>query len=411
MARLIRVLSGVAGGLALAGLATLNLIDQWAVYDRVLVLPISFGPDHSSGMAEVALGRNDLASATRLATAALQRQPLDERAARVLGTVALIRGDLRTGDRWMRFAGERGWRDPVTQLYWGRVALAGGAVDIAAQRADAVLRGQSAQGPSRAEAFSILRGLEGTAPGRAAILARLREQPAWAAGYLPVVAGLDRQGIQNRLALLSATTRRRIAVSPVTFTQLQWSLLNARQFATALDVCHAIAPSCEAGRINNGGFTNFDLSLERGPFDWTPIPSSAIELDLVGGEGGHGSALRVTSSAPVSTPIIRQFVMLSPGNWRIRGIAAGAHSPAPLFAEIACLPTGSATARPFPTKVGWFAIEVTISAGCTAQLLQLDLASSESTAPGGASILLDNIAATRTGPAERQSRAIVPGSR
>ncbi len=136
--------------------------------------------DASLGSAAIRhIANENFVMAEEVATKALVRSPLEPGRSGALGTARLALGKYGPADQAFRVSGQLGWRDPLTQLYWQRSALARGEYDVAAERLDALLR----DNPAQARSPELFMGLTDTAEGQRALARRLALSPGWAGAY------------------------------------------------------------------------------------------------------------------------------------------------------------------------------------------------------------------------------------
>ncbi|HEY6816341.1 MAG TPA: hypothetical protein VI168_12435 [Croceibacterium sp.] len=133
-----------------------------------------------SAAADQASAKNDVATAERLARAALVRMPRDVRALRVLGLASSSRGHHLLGSELLLRAGTLSWRDPTVQLWLVYAALEQRNFTTAAQRLDAVLRLSLLPRDMLRQAHQIVQIPE----MRTQMVERLGEEPTWRRDFM-----------------------------------------------------------------------------------------------------------------------------------------------------------------------------------------------------------------------------------
>jgi len=218
-----------------------------------------------------ALGRDAAAGlmanpeqAAARARAGLKVAPLDAVAIRTLALASESRGKAADSFALMTAAGALGWRDEITQLWLYDRALQSGEVDVAMQRADALLRLNAMP----AEFFVILRDIARKDAANAALARQLSEAPPWRAAFFAGAAKLRPEELpaQERLLVRLASTR-----TPPSPAELRGFLSRA---ATVEGYAKAHALWIRFGGnplLHDGGFENSaDVIASRGsgPFEW-----------------------------------------------------------------------------------------------------------------------------------------------
>ena len=363
---MIRVARAVGWALLLAGAAWLcvwSAVDRLAGQGALLHGPASLltGGQATLARAWQALGGGHPVEARQLAFRALRRRGVDAAALRTAGLAAIATGDNRAGDRLMRLAGTAGWRDVPTQLYWAQVAIDAGALEVAAERLDAVRR---ASPPSSALGADLLRRLELTPAGRAALVRRLATPGnQWLAPYLQRTSGLGEPALQARLLL--AALAARAGLDRAALDGVGWSLIARGR------------PDLAARLLQPGADLSFapDDAAKPGPFAWAI--AAAAGLDARVERQGRATLLHVQASGPAVLPIATRLVRLSAGVTRLEVGVRGARTDLPVLVTLECVGGGAAAAAPVAGARERVSYWLSVPPGCATQRLGLAVAGEE----------------------------------
>ncbi len=358
----------VGAALIVAGTAAGSAFDRQA---RRAPLPGDLRPGFgwltAQADTQASLNRDDPAAALSDAKRLVRRDPADAEALGKLGTAALDAGDDALAYRAFAVSGTLGWRDASTQFYWLAAALAGGAMPIAVDRADALLR----VGTPVADLDEQLTRIEASAQGRTLLATRLRDGVPWATAYLLSMVGDDNQVRADRAATLA-----RAGVPKGRDCTVIGYRISGLVGAEAIDAGYRLgrAAGCvdavsTTGRLAlpfGGGLGNV--------FDW----SLAGDADLASGvdvpPGGKNSdTLWVESAAGIDIVAAQRLLLLQPGRYRITASvrdAEGAPSQG-ADARLACVGGAAGAATDLIDAAGTFAIP---AQSCQAQMLTIHVA-------------------------------------
>lgn len=352
---------GLGGAVALP-----SALDRLSAEGAVIepVEPLLTGTHGLGARAWLALARGNAVSAVALAGRAVERQPLNQTALRTLGLALAARGDGEAADRALRAAGELGWRDPVTQLYWADVAARAGEVDVAAERYDAVLRnGQF----GRDRAVAGLRALERTPVGRRALIERMDDPSDWQPAYLMNVEGLNGEALAARVALLRSVQRRRRPLDDAALSRLAGALLGAKREGAALAVAALLPRSSPFAFVPDGA--------AGGPFRWALQPAGGLDLRVEG--AGAATTLIASPTAGVLTPLATLSIKASRADRVVGFPIEGARTDRPLVLNVGCGAASAGTAvPPLASEPGRVRLRLP-GAACAIQQLVLSVPSAE----------------------------------
>ncbi|MGN6500221.1 MAG: hypothetical protein ACTHKM_08735, partial [Tsuneonella sp.] len=235
------------------------------------------------------------------------------------------------GDKAFRVAGQLGWRDVPTQLSWMQVSIATGDWDIAAERADAVLR----LDPKQADDPRIVGPFEDNPKGRAALIARMASNPPWVAAYLRPSPDTPVDRLEKRAVVLSEMTG---AAKPSCDLAAPFAarLAAAHQVAQAFAIWRRNCPAAGAALIRDPSFAAADAAPTV-PFEWRLVSSGSVTVTPA--DDGKGLAIATRASFP--REFARQLLVLRPGayrlSWREQGSSPAA--AARIITSEGCYPT------------------------------------------------------------------------
>lgn len=348
--------------LANAGVAVASGLDRLAARGAgALALPL--GPFAAQGhtlRAQVALQARDYGRAEAAARTAVAQAPVDPMNAGALGAALLAQGDLQAADKAFRAAGQMGWREPFTQAYWMRVAIATGDWDIAAQRADAVLRID----PSQTGNPQIVGPFEQAPAGRAALLVRMRESPGWLKSYFLLPPEAPLETLASRADLLVALGRER-TVPCDTVAPFAAGLARAGPVARAHSAWIA---HCKAGKRSLLNDASLAAAEPRPavPFAWQLVPSGSLTLRR------NADGIEVENSASFPRSFARQLLVLPAGEYRLSWLETkGTAEEARVVPTIGCAADRGARLDPEPIGGGRFAASFNAGTGCEGLWLTL----------------------------------------
>lgn len=327
-----RLIAGAAL-LAFAGVSVASGLDRMGAANPALALavPAPFAAEAPAALATIALYRQDFAQTETLARQSLAHAPLEPGTAGLLGAGLVGQGKWKAGDKAFRVAGQLGWRDVPTQLYWMQVSIATGDWDIAAERADAVLR----LDPKQADNPRIVGPLEDNPKGRSALIARMAGNPPWVAAYLRPSPDTPVDRLEKRAVVLSEMTG---AAKPSCDLAAPFAarLAGAREVAQAFGIWRRSCPAAGAGLIRDPSFAAAD-ALPPVPFEWRLASSGSVTV----APAEDGKGLAITTRASFPREFARQLLVLPPGSyrlsWREQGAIPG--SPPRVIPSLGCYQT------------------------------------------------------------------------
>ncbi|RZA13437.1 MAG: hypothetical protein EOP02_28365, partial [Proteobacteria bacterium] len=278
--------------------------------ERLVPPPLRYQADRSA--AAIALASGQPALALQYASKAVRSDPGSAEALALLGSARLAAGDTTGADATFRVAAQRGWRNPMTQLYWFEMAMNAGDIRLAALRADALLR----TAPSLAVSGEILAPLEATEDGRAAIAQRLAERPVWLSAYFRTHWQMEPSTL-----LTKSDVATRLANLGVRDCELLYGL-TARMLSKGMqrEAVSLWRSSCNARfekGLSDGNFTDLANEDRRSPFGWQRHLSGDVEVSLTDGGANGGSMVLAQNSSPATKLILSQAIDVEPGTYLV----------------------------------------------------------------------------------------------
>ena len=263
----------------------------------------------SGGALDLVQGR--LGAARDKAMRAILADPMDAAASSGLGLARLKLHDGVAAEAAFRVAGQLGWRDKTTQLYWMALSAASGAFPLAAQRADALLR----QDSRLREQPRLLAPLEATSAGRKALAARLAPRPAWFGDYWNKLYLLDPGQLANRARVLDEPALRPPIMACADVRTMAVSLVKS-DLARSRSILQRYCPRRGGVLLSDGGFEEAQLS-NTAASGWQFTGEGGLDVRIEQGAGPGGRAVAVTSALPMRRVFASQALALEPGRYRV----------------------------------------------------------------------------------------------
>ena len=336
--------------------------------------------DSSDAVAQLAryrLRTRDPSGAARLAKKALQLSPLN---APALTTFALAMDAQRqqaVAGRAMTLAGQRSWRDLVTQIWLFRRDLLAADFKDAFDHADALMR----RVPAPPAPVLRLLALAARNPTAIDPLAeRLAANPGWRQFFFVYLGAYEKPPATDVTGQLLTRLQAGPPASRPTDEEIGFylaALAVQGKFQEAEAAWRQLTPGARAGYVHDG---DFERPARTTPFDWwlnSGVGWTASIADSP--DPTHGRALRIDYDG-VSKPIaLRQLVVLPPGGYRLSGrmLDAGDGGSAGFAWRVICFGAADPLAKaPSPAGAAgqWhtFSADFVVPASnCPAQLLDL----------------------------------------
>ena len=333
----------------------------------------------SGGALDIAGGRS--VAARDKATRAILADPMDAAASSGLGLAQLKLHEGVAAEAAFRVAGQLGWRDKTTQLYWMALSAASGAFPLAAQRADALLR----QDSRLREQPSLLAPLEATGEGRKALATRLAQRPAWSGDYWYKLHLLDPDQLANRALMLDEPALRPPAMACADVRAIAVSLAKS-DLARSRSILQRYCARRGGVLLTDGGFEAAHLS-NTSASGWQFTGEGGLDIRFESG-GSAGKTVVVASTLPMRQVFASQALELAPGryrvSWRMPGKAVG------IALRLTCQQNAGEFLKAAPTGRDRLAATTEIGADCPLQWLDLAVD------PGAGPVTVDDVKVERT---------------
>lgn len=282
---------------------------------------ISLVPNEAAALDELAqqqlIGPDpDIDAARAYAEAALKANPLDDRALVMLGFIADRKGDRKSADAIAKLAGERSWRNPVTQLWLFQRNVRDGEFASAMMHADAMMR---VNGNNQALLFRTLAAFVMDDRTIGPLVATLETSPPWRQGFLRNVSAslADETRLRKLFSLLTQSK------SPPTKEELSpylSRLVKDGNYIEAHQIWLATLPPAERTSDVHPYNADFTEPLDGMPFNWVLASSAGSDIQIVKPEGFKRPVLQIQFSGARIKPIeVGQLMLLAPGRYRLSG--------------------------------------------------------------------------------------------
>lgn len=257
------------------------------------------------------------ARVAELATRVLKAEPLNSNAIRALGFVNDLQGRMDDARRFMEVAVRRSMHDEEAR-YWLLVdALRQQNIDLALTQLDLFYRGFARARPRILTAFAALADHP---QGQAAMIEALKADPPWRNRFLrtyPANTKDDRNPMQIIVALRAAGQE----IGDDIIHAFGNALVRKRKFNEAYYLWLQSLPSDRLQNLPLLYNGDFELPIEREPFNWRLGNARGAVTEIAPNETGEGSVLQLLFFGErVAYAHTRQFLMLTPGQYRLTGL-------------------------------------------------------------------------------------------
>lgn len=265
-------------------------------------------------------GDRDRREVTRLAVAALRRDPTAVAAAATLGIVAGTRGDMAGVRRSFGYAEALSRRDLSTQLWGIEDAVARGDVAAALRHYDIALR-TARTAPELL--FPILSSAIADPAIRRELIRTLAQRPAWSDAFIYYVAN-EGPRPDATTALFLGAARHGVRISRESRASVIKLLVSRGQMAAAWSYYAATQPGADRRSSRDPKFLG-DPTLAT-VFDWNPLDDAGVTASIQAGDAGGAFTFSVPSS--IGGPLLRQAQLLPAGRYRLTGHSVDVDQPA-----------------------------------------------------------------------------------
>ena len=308
-----RALVVTLGAVALAVLSWMSAADRMAA-DAPQPGKIYFGGYAAAQAAFEELAQQNPQAALRLAQRAVRTAPIEPSATSALGSALLTLGRPDQAYNAFVVAGQLGWRDIPTQLYWLTQAVAAGDVGIVAERLDALLR-LNINNDAVARSLDLL---ERTEPGRNALAKLLLENPPWQSRFLMETGSLDAEDFDGRMAAIDLAAAKGAPIDCNAVGVAANRLISRGQIDAAKELWRRACDRSGDLYLSDGTFEAAAGKVSTNPFNWRLQARAGLDVDVVSAPPPlKGHALRIASSMTVRALAARQLEALRPGRYRL----------------------------------------------------------------------------------------------
>ena len=310
------------------------------------------------------------ASALGYARRSVLSDPISIQTMSILGRSQLYSGHLQEAYRTMQVAGQLGWRDELTQIYWMDQALQAGDLKVAAQRLDALLR----QSPNNENLNTFLAAVSASPEGRAAIAERLKLRPGWTINFAIGLKDLSSDQLLQRVDIMRRTGRG-VWDCPTT-EYIAQQLIDSNN----VDLAQAVwRQNClnSGALVYDGSFDHLDTTKTASGFAWQLTSSGDVDIQPIQTVGGS-QHLGILVSAPRTLPVLSQLIVLEPGQYKLSWDMPGADQVAATALRVALSCQSNLaealTGKPDPGRAGRFSLDFAVDQSCAARKLMFWLA-------------------------------------
>ena len=334
------------------GLQTVRMrVSEAAVGDMQGALSVAARPQNGVGLAlaaEAQLAAGNRAEGRRLAYDAVGRAPLTARGVRVLAMASPLGS--REGVAAWQVASAMGWRDASTQYWAMRQALFNREYEIAAVRADALMRIHRGSGHER-----FVRNAAANPRFRAQLLTRLRLRPAWRERFLSLASAKTASEVQAVVAMLQELAQ---GESKPTLREARSAiavLIKLGDYGQAWQLYKTIRGKLPVNSlIDDMGFdrTTEEYARDTTAFDWRIARARGATATV---EQSDRRMLLIDTDGERTYRAAFRHVPLAPGVYRLQYLIRGAaQSPEAVGIAVRCAGSrtrlGSSPSTPLGTR-------------------------------------------------------------
>jgi hypothetical protein len=380
------LLFAVAGLLAAKEIVVIGLVEASARNGLGLIAHLRPQSARATAYAaESALAARQIPEATRLARLAVSQSPFDVVAVRMLGQAKNLQRP-GSGDSLRVLAGRLGWRDRSTQLWLIERALRLGELEVAVQRAEALLRLEY----DTRVTFGLYRLIGQDTQGRRLVIRSLERRPFWRGDFLNT--DVDQLSVPELLGMVRLLDALRHSSAPPSVAEAR-PTIDALVAAGRTDIAFALyrrlaPPAPGDSLISNSGFDAEGDNSSGGmatAFDWRVFSQggSTASVERLLDENGN-RVLYALADGATNGRIAERRLMLPPGRYELayRMRSASPDAPRSLQFGVRCsdrpstlLPPAEMPLQPEQWQVRRQSFSVPAD-NCASQILQLESRSS-----------------------------------
>ena len=376
------VVALIALGIGTAALG--SGLDRMSAKDPALagLVPQPFRANAWRSASAIALAGRRLPAAQTAATEAVRRDPIDAASTSALGMARLTARDGSGAAAAFRVAGQLGWRDRPTQLYWMAVTTNSGDFAIAAERTDALLR----QDPRLREQPLLLAALERLPESRQTLATRLALRPEWFGDYWNKLFLLKPDQLFARARVLDEPGLRPAAMTCSEVKPMVSALLANRGSERGRAILNRFCGAGTGALLGDGGFEQARLS-DTSPFGWQFTGAGGLDVRLEAQPDGSGKALVIDSALPMRQVFASQALQLASGSYRVSWRLPGKNEfgASRIVARLTCQQNSGDFQAATPAGRGRFAALAQVNPDCPLQWLDLAID------PGESAVAVDDV--------------------
>ena len=307
-------------GAILAGLAVAIVIESAADH-AAPVRPqaaLAWKPDSAEALsrqAERLLVAGELSAARSAAKRALEHDPLEARAIRVLGEAAALEGNLASARRLIAEAGRRSRSDVPAHQWLFHQRLADGDIKGALESLDGVVRTGDTAGGGLMTAMAVEASRPDVMPQ---VVAMLATDPPWRYSFVRIFSAVAAPS--RSVDLIAALRETRTPPTTEEYAVDINRALRDGDYETGFLAWLMAIPKARLGQLGYIYNGTFDPATDPEPFNWVLPVNRRLEATIAPNATRDSSALHVIY-AGVSTPraSVKQMLLLPPGRYRLTG--------------------------------------------------------------------------------------------
>jgi hypothetical protein len=313
------------------------------------------------------------------AVTALENDPLNADALRILGQLAEADGDDAGASKYMHAADRLSLHQGIATFWLLRTSVRASDYKSALHYADILLRTNPGSYPY---VVPILAQLSEDKTGETLIKSALAENPPWRKQFLAALPN-NVTDARTPLNLLLALRDNPVPPTAHDIEPYLRALIGHQFYRLAYYTWLQFLPPDElrhAGLLFNG---SFEATLSGVPFDWTIVPGSGVTIDIVprSDKGGQHALLVDFQYGRVDYHSVTELVMLAPGDYVFTGQYKGELvGPRGLKWRVVCangtITNGGESAMINGKTKDWRDVTFTFTVppkDCAAQYVRLDL--------------------------------------
>lgn len=256
---------------------------------------------------------------TQLARLALLQDATADQAVATLGLDAQLRGDVTNARQLFSYSQKLTRRNPQTQFWAIEDAVSRGDIPGALNHYDIALRTSKT---ARELLFPVLADAIGQSDVRAGLLRTVSRRPPWLPDFLNFAAtrGSDLLGVAQ---LMTSIHSSGTLVAPDAIASTVNGLIAANSVKAAWQLYASVNSGIDRDALRHPDFSANPAIPSL--FDWTVTVDDNLSSSIQ--RGNQGAVFEFSAPPGVGGMVLRQWNMLSPGTYMLRGHATGVDQP------------------------------------------------------------------------------------